>query len=71
MNPLTVPPKKEKVQNLLISTVCGVSETKNGNRAFFRYKYEPSVGSTNTKHYVRVLQSAWTFHVKVMMSSSL
>jgi len=24
MNPLTVPPKKEKVQNLLISTVCGV-----------------------------------------------
>ena len=26
MNPLTVPPKKEKVHNLLISTVCGVLE---------------------------------------------
>ena len=26
MNPLTVPPKKEKVQNLLISTVCGVCQ---------------------------------------------
>ena len=29
MNPLTVPPKKEKVQNLLISTVCGVVEFRN------------------------------------------
>ena len=28
MNLLTVPPKNEKVQNLLISTVCGVGAAK-------------------------------------------